>query len=344
MTRILITLLALTLFLLPVAAQQPVLNVIASTTIIADIAQNVGGDLVRVTPLIPADTDSHAFELRPADLVMIEDADLLLLNGGGLEGFLESVLENTQTPVAIAAEGVEVLTFHHAEHAMHDEHHDASESAGVLGQDIVCDAHEHDEHHDEATPEADESAHADEEHGECDAHFWGNPLNVAIYARNIAAAFAELDPAHAEIYATNAEAYAAQMQQLDTQIAELVARIPAAERIIVTNHEFLGYFAARYEFEIVGTVIPGVSTLAETNPRELADLQATIQQEGVRAIFAEVSQTGQLAEVLAAELGSAITVEYLYSEALSAADGPAATYIDYMLYNANAIVSALEAD
>jgi zinc/manganese transport system substrate-binding protein len=341
MIRILTILMALTIFALPATAQQPVLNVIASTTIIADIAQNVGGDLVRVTPLIPTDTDSHAFELRPADLVMIDEADLLLLNGGGLEGFLESVLENTQTRIVIAAQGVEVLTFHHQHEGDHEAHHAQSEPAGVLGQDIECDAHDH---HEEATPAADEAAHAEDEHGECDPHFWGNPLNAAIYAQNIASAFAELDPAHAEIYAANADAYAAQMQQLDEQIAALVAGIPVEERIIVTNHEFLGYFAARYEFEIVGTVIPGVSTLAETNPRELADLQATIEQEGVRAIFAEISQTGQLAQVLAAELGSAVSVEYLYSESLSAADGLAATYIDYMLTNTNTIVAALETD
>src|SRR5690606_5640525 len=101
-----------------------------------------------------------------------------------------------------------------------------------------------------------------------------------------------------------------------------------------------GYFAHHYGFKVIGTVIPSLSTLAEPSPQEVAELIEIVQAESVRAIFAEVSDPGRLAEIVAADAGD-MQVVTLYSDALSSADGPAATYLDYLRYNAGAIISAL---
>lgn len=361
-----VSILALVLLLATGSAQaQSELRVLATTSILADVAQNVAGDLLTVDTLVPLGADTHAFEPSTADAARIAEATLLLTVGAGYEGFLGDLLENVgaeNMQVVVVSNGVEILGFsdEHGhedahdeasgdpmatpeaaateEHAdEHDEHaHEGEEGhIGVLGADLECAAHE-DEHGDE------EGTHAEDEHdeGACDAHMWLDPANVIVWANNIADAFSAADPANAAAYRANADAYITQLEALQTEIAEMVATVPEEARVIVTNHEFLGYFAYTHDFEVVGTVIPGLTTDAEPNPQELAALIETIRDEGVRAIFAEVSANPQLAEVVAQEAGIAV-VTTLYSESLSAADGPAQTYLDYMRYNAETIVGAL---
>lgn len=338
------TFILILLAFLPVFAAhaQERLHVVATTTIIADVAQNVGGDLVTVTALVPANTDIHAFQPVPQDVALVAQADVLLVNGGGLEAFLSGLVENAAgvEPVVVS-NGVAVLAFGD----------DDGEVVGVLGDGANCslhrhdDAHEHDhddhDHADEAH-EHDDDAHDDHDHGDCDPHFWTNPQNVAVWAGNIAEALAAADPDHADTYRANAAAYQTQLAALDAAITALLADIPDDQRVIVTNHEFLGYFATHYGFEVVGTVLPGGSTLAEPSPQDVADLIGTIQDTGVQAIFVEVSDPGRLAEVIAGDVGT-VTIATLYSDSLSAADGPASTYLDYLRYNAEVIAAALGA-
>jgi ABC-type Zn uptake system ZnuABC Zn-binding protein ZnuA len=319
------------------------LNVVASTTIIADVARNVGGDLVNVDSILPIGADSHTYSPSPADIVKIVDADVVLVNGLNLEeSLLEILTENATNEPVIVSTGVQVI-----EPAAVDHDHEEDESIneadddlehgvilGTLGVDAPCDADE--AHHEE---EEGEDAHHD--HGPCDPHIWMNPENVIIWTQNIADAFAVADPANAETYAANAASYISELESLSAELHTLVDTLPEENRILVTNHDFLGYFAAEYDFEIVGTVIPGVSTLAETNPAELAALVEVIKAQGAHAIFAETTSNINLAETLADEVGEDVTVVTLYTESLGDQDAPSATYLDYMRYNVNAIVEAL---
>jgi len=336
----LILLLLVMLLSVTVSAQDAPLKVVATTTIIADVARNVGGDLVEVTSLVPPDADTHAFQPSPEDAVRVSEADVLLVNGVGLEVFLGELVEivGTVEPLVVS-NGIEMLALgeHHHDEEEHkgEEAHEEGEIVGVLGDEGVCEEAHHDE------PEATEEAHEDEhEHGSCDPHVWTDPHNMIVWTGNIADAFAAADPANADTYRANAAAYVEQLEALDTEVAEILSVIPAERRILVTNHEFLAYFAHRYEFEVVGVVITGGTTLAEPDPQELADLIALVEAEGVPAIFAEVSSTADLAEVVAAETGINV-VTTLYSESLSDANDPAATYLDYLRYNAQTIAEAL---
>lgn len=168
-----------------------------------------------------------------------------------------------------------------------------------------------------------------------------DPNNVKLWALNIAAAFSAVDPANAATYTANAAAYIEELDALETEIAAMIETLPHENRVLVTNHDFLAYFAAAYDFEIVGTVIPGVTTVAEVDPRTLADLIEVVRAENVNAIFGEVSAQSNLAETVAAEVDRDIQVVTLFSESLSGPDGPASTYIAYMRYNVSAIVEAL---
>ncbi|MDX1993682.1 MAG: metal ABC transporter substrate-binding protein [bacterium] len=327
-----------------ISAQEEGLNIVATTSIIADVAQNVAGDLATVTSLIPAETDEHTFVPAPNDIITLAEADVLLMNGANLEeGLLEIIEENASVEPTIVSLGVEILGGDHnheeAEHSAEeaeateeaDHEHGAYEVVGVLGEDGVCeDAHD----------EEGEAEH-DHEHGACDPHVWTDPANVILWVNNIAAALSAADPANADIYAANAEAYIAELEALAEELDSLVAQVPDDQRVIVTNHEFLAYFAHRYGFEVVGTVIPGVTTSAEVAPQDILALIETVEAEGVRVIFAETSATTDLAETIASEIGYEVAIVTLYSGALSRSDGPAATYLDYMRHNTTAIVNAL---
>jgi len=187
-----------------------------------------------------------------------------------------------------------------------------------------------------AVPEANTSS----EHQEGDPHFWLDPNHVIHYVENIRAGLSEADPAGAATYAANAQQYVARLSELDRWIAEQVAAIPADRRLLVTNHESFGYFADRYGFRVVGTIIPGVSTGAAPSARQLAELVDAVKAAGVRAVFLETGSNPQLAQQLAREAGIRVVTQ-LYTHS-PAADGPAAGYLGMMEYNTRAIVDALQ--
>ena len=97
----------------------------------------------------------------------------------------------------------------------------------------------------------------------------------------------EADPEGAEIYATNADVYIGRLKELDRWIADQVALIPPGRRLLVTNHESLGYFADRYGFKIIGTIVPSVSTDTPPSAKQLAMLIDGIKASGAKAIFLE---------------------------------------------------------
>ena len=304
-------------------AQGSKLSVVATTTLIADVARHVGGELATVTALIPPGSDVHAFQPTPQDAVIIAQADVVLVNGGNLEeGLLQLVEAAASAPLIPVSDGVAMRFF--------GEYENTEESCTPDTHDL-----------EETTVEAEEAG--EHRHSNCDPHVWGDPGNVAIWAANIADALAASDPAHEETYRANAAAYIDELTALNAELESLFATIPDARRVLVTNHDFLSYFAARYDFEIVGTILPAASTLAEPAPQDVAALIDLIKARDVPAIFVEVSDAPLLATMIAGEIDD-VEMVTLYSDSLSTSDGPAATYVDYMRYNAQTIAAVLTQD
>jgi ABC-type Zn uptake system ZnuABC Zn-binding protein ZnuA len=179
------------------------------------------------------------------------------------------------------------------------------------------------------------------EHPEGDPHFWMDPNLIIKYVENIRDGLIQVDPPGSTLYNTNAAAYILQLQSLDAWIKEQVAQVPAGQRQLVTNHESLGYFAARYGFTVVGTVIPSISSDSDPSARELANLIDKIKASGARAIFMETGANINLAEQIAGETSARIVTD-LYIHSVSDANGPAPTYIEMMKYNVTQIVNALK--
>ncbi|MBE2269492.1 MAG: zinc ABC transporter substrate-binding protein [Anaerolinea sp.] len=316
------------------AQDRPV--IVASTTILADVAQNVAGDLLTVTPLIPANVDPHAFEPTTAHAALVAGADALLVVGAGYEAFLADLLTTVgaDIPVYVISNGIEILPYggpheHEGEEAAAD-HEDEHEHLGVLGDGFECEPHEHEA-----------EAEDEHEHGACDPHVWHDVANVLTWTENLVASFSAIDPANADAYRANGEAYIAQLDALDVEIRAIVSTIPEDRRVLITNHEFMGYYAHAYGFEVAATVLPAAATGGEIAPQDLAGLIELVRAEGVPAIFAENTTTAQLAELIAQEAGVNV-VTALYSDALGTPESGAATYIDLMRFNTQTIADALK--
>ncbi|MDP1779064.1 MAG: metal ABC transporter substrate-binding protein, partial [Anaerolineales bacterium] len=188
--------------------------------------------------------------------------------------------------------------------------------------------------------EATDGLNRKSDYGAKDPHMWMDPNLVITYVKNIRAGLIQIDAEGAETYKTNADTYIAQLKELDAWIVEQVNTIPAERRLLVTNHEALGYFAERYGFEVVGAVIPSMSTDAGTSAKEMSTLIEQIKSAGAPAIFLGEVENSDLANQIAAETNAKV-VDDLYLESLTAG-APAATYIDMMKHNVSRIVDALK--
>ena len=174
-----------------------------------------------------------------------------------------------------------------------------------------------------------------------DPHVWLDPRNVMLWIDNAARALAALDPTHSDAYSARASAYRAELEALDLRLEALLEDVPQERRQVVTDHQTLGHLAARYGLEVVGSLIPGPSDAAEPSARDLAELQSTMQIEGIRVILLTSLQNQPLAERVAADRGARLV--RLYVESLSEAGGPADSYVGLMEYNLAAIGEALNA-
>lgn len=172
-----------------------------------------------------------------------------------------------------------------------------------------------------------------------DPHVWLDPVRMGDGARAIAAELARLDPA--TDWPARAEGYAAELGEAHERIEDILAAIPPENRKLVTNHDSLGYLAARYDFEVVGVVFPGGSTLAEPSSAELGELVRTIEEEGVPAIFVETTEPSALAEAVAAELDEEVRVVELFTGSLGEPGSGAETLIGMLTTNAERIAAAL---
>jgi zinc/manganese transport system substrate-binding protein len=179
------------------------------------------------------------------------------------------------------------------------------------------------------------------QHPDGDPHMWMNPLNAIQYVDNIRDGLIQIDPAEKDFYTANADAYIAKLKDLDQWVKEQVAQIPQQKRLLVTNHDALGYFAQAYHFKIVGAVIPSVTTEASPSAQQMASLIDTIKSSGAPAIFLDIGENQNLAKQIASESGAKVITD-LYVESISVPSGPAPTYIDMIKHDVTLIANALK--
>lgn len=337
----------------PARAQEQRLHVVASFSILADVVDNVAGDAADVETLIPRGQNPHAFAPSAQDVVTLSEADVVFVVGMNFEESLYDVVQESTggvvyelwacLPIRLVVTGFE------DDHDHVDEGDHSGDSSAGAGDDLSARCADHAGTVSTAfgldtldLPGTVTRTDADyfDVLGEADPHVWTDPVNVALWTLMIRDMLSASDPAHADEYAANADAYLAELAVLHAGVAALIDQIPADRRFVITNHLALNYFAARYGLTLVGVVLPGGGTGAEPSVREVLQLIETVQDYGVPAIFTETTVSDSLAEQIADEAGASLVP--LYTGSLSASDGPASTYLDYMRFNATQIAEALQ--
>ena len=279
------------------AASAAPLKVVASFSIIADFAANVGGGRIELTTLVGPNGDAHVYEPKPADAVAMSKADVILVNGLQFEGFLPRLMQasGTKAPVVELTTGGQILK---------------PELAGDESQD----------------------------QGEFDPHAWQSIDNAKIYVKNIAAAFCAADRAGCENYQANSAGYLERLEAMDLEIKAMVANIPLEKRVVITSHDAFGYFAKAYGLKFLAP--EGVATQSEASAGDIAALILQIRLEKASALFVENISDPRLVEQISRETAIKIGGA-LFSDALSDANGPAATYLDMMRHNAVTLKGAI---
>lgn len=284
-------------------AQQGPMPVVATFSILADIVKAVGGEHVAVSALVGPDGDAHSYAPTPADARALAQAKLIAVNGLGFEGWIARLIRSsgTRAKVVTATDGVTPL-----------------KAEGGHGH-----SHGHTHGH---------------SHGANDPHAWQNVANVKTYAANITTALSEADPAPRETFAAAAQAYAARLDALDAEVKAAISAIPAEQRRILTTHDAFRYYSRAYGVEFIA--LRGVSSESEPSAREVAAIIRQVRERKVAAVFMENIADPRSIQRIAAETGAKIGGR-LYSDALSEAGGPAATYIDLIRHNTRQIVGAI---
>lgn len=329
----------------PVAAQNGPTPVVATFSILGDMVERIGGDHVLVTTLVGRNGDAHVYQPTPAAARAVSDAEVLFVNGLEFEGWLDRLIDASDfdgTRV-VATTGVDAIAYEEGEG--HDHHHDGEEHAE---DDHEHEGHEHaaGEHdHDGEKHASNEHAHENEEHaghhhhhGAYDPHAWQSLDAAVIYVDNITAALAQADPENAGDYYANRSDYVAEIEALDAEISEMIAGLPEDRRSVVTSHDAFQYFARDYG--LIFLAPQGLSTESEASAQDVARLIKQMREENISAVFVENITDSRLLEQIARETGATIGGT-LYPGALSAEDGPAATYLDMMRHNATTLTQAL---
>lgn len=283
------------------AFAQEKLPVVASFSILGDFVREIGGDRVAVSTLVGPDGDAHVYSPTPADAKTVAGAKLVVVNGLKFEGWLTRLIKSSGTKATVAT---------------------ATKGIKPLELD---DDHDHGHGH----------GHG---HGGEDPHAWQSIANAKIYVGNIRDALIAADPAGKAVYEANAVAYQTKLDALEAEVKAAVARIPVDRRKAITSHDAFGYFVKAYGIAFIAP--QGVSTEAEASAKDVARIIRQIKAEKVPAVFLENITNPRLAEQIARESGAKIGGR-LYSDALSAADGPAGTYIAMMKHNISQIEKAL---
>ena len=278
--------------------------VVASFSILGDVARAIVGERVKVETLVGPNQDAHVYQAKPADIQKIRAAKVVLVNGLGFEGAsIQRAVRDSKVYSLAASKGIPTIKVEEDDH----------------------DHKGHDHGHD---------------HGDVDPHVWTNPAVMQRYAQNVAGALIIADPEGRLYYGQRLLDYQQTLRELDTWAAQQFDSVPKAERKVLTGHDAFAYLGKRYDVQFLSP--QGTSTESEASARTVAKLIQQVKQEKVKAVFVENIKDPRLVQQLAKEAGVTVQTAPLYADALSPADGPATSYVNMMRHNVTQMVKAMK--
>ena len=294
------------------------INVLATTPMLGDFVNEIGGDNINLTILMPPEADPHTYDPSPQDASKIADADIVFYVGLKYEpAALVKLLENTLDNEAVLVEVGESINPIEFSEEGHDDHDD-------------------EEGHDDHDDEEGHDDHKGHDHGAEDPHFWFDPLRVVMAVELMMNQLIELDPSNSEAYKTAGDAYISELNELDSTVSALIETVPSKNRKLITTHESLGYLEARYGVEVLTTIIPSLNSADEISPAELVDVLDVIEDNNIKVIFVESEAPSVYADTIAAE-ANIKTVTGLWVETLRENQ----SYGNWLIENVELIVENL---
>ena len=299
-------------------------EVIASSSILCDLTQQIAQDTVNLTCLMEPEQDPHTYKITPGDRQAMETADLIIYGGYKLVPSIEdavTAIENPVTKIAVYEQAVPnpiLAEHHHHEDEDHDEHE-----------------HEHEHEHAEEEKKAEV-----EEELEPDPHVWHSVQNAIAIAEEIEGQLAKINPDQAEIYAENSKQFQDELGQLDAWIKQQIATIPTGQKTLVTTHDSFNYYIQAYGLENQES-LQGLSTAEQPTASRLKELVTELKSTKVPTIFAEVTTNDRLIGTVAREASVQISPQKLFTGALGTQGSEADTYIGMIAANTCTIVNGL---
>lgn len=279
------------------------LKVMASFYPVYDFAVKIGGDKVEVTDMVPAGTEPHDWEPGTSDIKRLENADVFVYSGAGMEHWVDDVLKSLDNKKLMALEA----------------------SAGIS----LREGHGDEEEAEKAGEEA---------HEEYDPHVWLDPMNAKKEMENIKDAFVKADPENKDYYENNYKTYEEKFDALNQSYKDTLAPLPG--KVIVVAHEAFGYLCNAYGLTQMG--IEGLSPDSEPDPARMAEVIDFVKENNVKTIFFEELVSPKVAEAIAKESGAQTEVlnpiEGLSDEEIKAGDD----YFSVMEKNLDVLKKALE--
>lgn len=261
------------------------LNVMASFYPMYDFATKVGGDKVEVTNMVPAGTEPHDWEPAATDVKNLEEADVFIYNGAGMEHWTEDVLDALDNKDLKVVEASRGLTLLEGKEEDEEETEDSSSDSDAS---------------DESTSDEDSS----DSEITYDPHVWLNPLNAKAEMENIKNAFVEADPDNKDYYEQNYETYAEKFDQLDKEYKDGLSNTKSKD--LITSHEAFGYLCQAYGLNQVG--IEGLSPDSEPDASRMNEIIKFAKENNVKTIFFEELVSPKVSETIADEIGAKTAV------------------------------------
>lgn len=285
---------------------QNIPRVVTTNPILQDMVRHVGGDRVVVSCLLPPGIDIHAFDPTPATVRTLVEADLLVINGYGLEAALDPILENADYdgPVVVAASAARLIEV------------ETGQSDHGTGE------HPHN-------------------HGPIDPHAWHDLRNAVTYVEVIRDALIRINPEATNTYLRLADLYIRELRNLDTWARRLLLPLPENRRAILISHQGLEYFGQAYGLDIVTVV--GLSPYQDPDARQIGRIIDDLKAHEVAAIFVEVGANPGLIDQISIESGIPIS-DALYTGTLGVGHELSATFTGMYRLNVIRIFRALNPD
>lgn len=281
------------------------LRVCASFSTIADFCQKIGGEQIHLTTMIPSGTEAHDWEPSPGDIVRLGEADVLVINGAGLEQWTDTVLSSLNKPelvvVDTSAEIPALLGTHSHDHEGEEDHDDDAKADGI------------------------------------DPHTWLSPVNVKAQLQAICDALVKADPDNAGTYTKNLTHWQAEMDALDQEYQDALGGL--AHKDIVVTHQAYGHLCHAYGLTQHG--IEGISAESDPDPKRMAEIIQLVQEKRVRAIFYDPAHGDRVARVVADATGTEMKALYPLEGFTAQQQADGEDYVSVMRKNLQALREAL---